>query len=43
MLETVANLLPNLPLFNMRTLAANAQTTSFAHLGLATLYAVAPK
>jgi len=34
-----ANLVPNLPLFNMRTLAANAETASLAHLGIATLYA----
>ena len=39
LLETVANLLPNLPLFNMRTLAAGGDVTSAAHLGLATLYA----
>jgi ABC-type transport system involved in multi-copper enzyme maturation permease subunit len=39
LLETVANLLPNLPLFNMRTLAAGGELTSGAHLGLATLYA----
>lgn len=39
-LETIANLLPNLPLFNMRTLAAGGTLTSPAHLGVATLYAV---
>jgi ABC-type transport system involved in multi-copper enzyme maturation permease subunit len=39
-LETVANLLPNLPLFNMRTLAAGGDLTTAMHLGLATLYAV---
>jgi len=39
LLETVANLLPNLPLFNMRTLAAGGEVTSLTHLGLATLYA----
>ena len=38
-LETVANLLPNLPLFNMRTLAAAGEVTTSMHLGLATLYA----
>jgi hypothetical protein len=38
-LETVANLLPNLPLFNMRTLASGGDVTSVTHLGLATLYA----
>ena len=40
LLETVANLLPNLPLFNMRTLAAAGDMTSVAHLGIATVYAV---
>jgi ABC-type transport system involved in multi-copper enzyme maturation permease subunit len=39
LLETVANLLPNLPLFDIRTLAAGAQTTSPEHLALATVYA----
>jgi len=39
LLETVANLLPNLPLFNMRTLASGGNVTSVTHLGLATLYA----
>lgn len=34
-----ADLVPNLPVFNMRTLAADFQTTSVFHLGLATLYA----
>ncbi len=38
-LETVANLLPNLPLFNMRTLASGGDMTSVTHLALATLYA----
>jgi ABC-type transport system involved in multi-copper enzyme maturation permease subunit len=38
-LETVANLVPNLPLFNMRTLVAAGEATSPAHLGIATLYA----
>ena len=38
-LVTVANLLPNLPLFNMRTLAAGGDLTTATHLGLATLYA----
>jgi ABC-type transport system involved in multi-copper enzyme maturation permease subunit len=37
--EMVANLVPNLPLFNMRALAAQGLTTSPEHLGLATLYA----
>ena len=39
LLETVANLLPNLPLFNMRTLAAGGDVTTWAHLGIATVYA----
>lgn len=34
-----ANLVPNLPLFNMRTLAAASESTSVAHLALATVYA----
>ncbi len=36
----IANLMPNLPLFNMRTLAAGAETTSAGHLGIASLYAL---
>jgi ABC-type multidrug transport system permease subunit len=40
-LNVTANLVPNLPLFNMRTLAANGEATSLLHLGLATLYALA--
>ena len=39
-MQVIANVMPNLPLFNMRTLAANAETTSAAHLGIATLYAL---
>lgn len=39
LLETVANLVPNLPLFNMRALAAAGSTTSAGHLGMATAYA----
>jgi ABC-2 type transport system permease protein len=35
----LANLVPNLPLFNMRTLAAGGVPTSGLHLALATLYA----
>lgn len=35
----VANVAPNLSLFNMRSLAADGLTTSAAHLGLATAYA----
>lgn len=38
-LETFANLVPNLSLFNMRTLAAEGAMTSPEHLGLAALYA----
>ena len=37
--SAVAHLVPNLPLFNMRTLAAAGETTSPLHLALATLYA----
>jgi Cu-processing system permease protein len=37
--ECAANLLPNLPLFNMRTLASAGELTSWTHLGLATAYA----
>jgi len=40
-MHAAANLVPNLPLFNMRTLAANGETTSLLHLGLATAYALA--
>ncbi len=39
-LEAMANLVPNLTLFNMRTLAAEGALTSPEHLGLATLYAL---
>lgn len=38
--EVLANLAPNLPLFNMRTLAANGEPTSPEHLLMATLYAL---
>jgi ABC-type transport system involved in multi-copper enzyme maturation permease subunit len=38
-LGAVANLLPNLPLFNMRSLAAVAEATSGTHLLVAGLYA----
>lgn len=38
-LEATANLLPNLPLFNMRALAAAGDATTATHLGLATAYA----
>ena len=40
-LQVASNLVPNLPIFNMRTLAANAETTTLLHLGLATAYATA--
>lgn len=39
-LKVVANLVPNLPLFNMRALAAHGELTSPLHLGIATLYAL---
>lgn len=39
LLEVAANLLPNLSLFNMRTLAAAGELTTATHLGLATGYA----
>lgn len=38
-LEAIANLLPNLSLFNMRTLAAAGEPTTLVHLGVATAYA----
>jgi ABC-type transport system involved in multi-copper enzyme maturation permease subunit len=39
LLGVIANLVPNLPLFNMRALAADGHPTSGLHLALATLYA----
>jgi ABC-type transport system involved in multi-copper enzyme maturation permease subunit len=39
LLETVANLAPNLPLFNARTIAAGGHLTSWEHLGFAFAYA----
>jgi len=39
-LRIVADVVPNLPVFNMRTLAAHGEGTSFYHLALATLYAL---
>lgn len=39
-LQAVANVVPNLPLFNMRTLAAEGLPTTPEHLALATLYAL---
>ena len=38
-LRVLADVLPNLPLFNMRSLAAAGEPTSLLHLGLATGYA----
>lgn len=37
--QWVANVLPNLPVFNLRTLAATGQTPDPAHLMIATVYA----
>ena len=39
LLETLANLLPNLSMFNMRSLAASGDPTTALHLVLATAYA----
>ena len=39
-LEGAADVMPNLTLFNMRTLASSGATTSALHLALATLYAL---
>ena len=39
-LTTTANVVPNLPLFNIRTLAAEGRPTSELHLALATVYAL---
>jgi len=41
LVHVLANLLPNLPLFNTRGLAANAELTSASHLLVATVYAAA--
>jgi ABC-type transport system involved in multi-copper enzyme maturation permease subunit len=38
--EVAASLLPNLPVFNMRTLAAAGDTTTLFHLAIATVYAL---
>ncbi len=38
-LQVAANLVPNLPIFNMRTLAASAHTAPLAQIGIGTLYA----
>ena len=40
MLEVTANLAPNLPLFNARTLASGGHATSWEHLGIALAYAI---
>lgn len=40
LVRLVADVLPNLPLFNMRSLAAAGETTTALHLGLATGYAL---
>ena len=39
-LDTVSHLVPNLPLFNMRTLAAAGEMTTGVHLGIAAAYAL---
>ena len=39
-LEAMANVVPNLPVFNMRALAAHGEPTTLFHLGIATLYAL---
>jgi ABC-type transport system involved in multi-copper enzyme maturation permease subunit len=39
-LNVAANLVPNLPLFNMRTQAAHGECTSLLHLGVASAYAL---
>jgi Cu-processing system permease protein len=40
MRRVVADVVPNLPVFNIRTLAAAGQTASAAHLGMASAYAL---
>jgi len=40
MVEACASLAPNLPLFNMRTLAASGTPTTAEHMGIATVYAL---
>jgi ABC-type transport system involved in multi-copper enzyme maturation permease subunit len=40
LLEGAANVMPNLPLFNMRTLAASGEVTSATHLAIASVYAL---
>ncbi len=41
LLEAAANVAPNLPLFNLRTLASEGQLAGWDHVGLATAYAAA--
>jgi ABC-type transport system involved in multi-copper enzyme maturation permease subunit len=41
LVQAVANVVPNLPVFNMRTLAAEGAPTTLHHLGVACAYAVA--
>jgi len=40
LLEGAANVMPNLPLFNMRTLAASGELTTWTHLAIASVYAL---
>ena len=40
LMHAAADVAPNLPLFNMRTLAAQAQTADLAQVAIATLYAL---
>lgn len=40
LLRTIANVMPNLPLFNVRTLVADGQAAGALHLALATGYAL---
>lgn len=39
-MEMIANIVPNLPVFNMRSMAAHGEPAAFYHLALATLYAL---
>jgi hypothetical protein len=38
-MRVLADLVPNLPMFNMRALAAHGELTTPGHLALATVYA----
>ena len=40
LMRLISDLAPNLPLFNVRSLAAAGATTTLAHLGIATVYAL---